>query len=95
MPCCSDNALCPPCFDRELADKRPQARVRGACWAESICRGELRARATWPEDELTLTTARHMVAALARDPRLLDELVAACNHGAQAWWQGRPARYRV
>jgi hypothetical protein len=32
---------------------------------------------------------------LAADPRLVDDLAAACSQGAAAWWQRRPDRYRL
>jgi hypothetical protein len=72
------------------------AGVIGQCWAERICRGELRAEPAWPErGEKTIRIARRLVASLSKDPRLLDDLAAACSSGAAAWWQRRPARYRA
>jgi hypothetical protein len=96
MDCCATDRLCERCYGRELTAKRPQARVVGECWAERICRGELRRIAAWPEDGgKAIGIARRLVSALARDPRLLDELAVACSRGAAAWWQRRPARYRA
>ena len=93
---CTAEALCDRCYGSELADKRPQARVAGQCWAESICRGDLRARETWPtEDAKTLAIARRKMASLARDPRMVEPLPLACSQGAAAWWLARPAMYRV
>ena len=95
MDCCAAEQLCARCYGRELAAKRPQARVIGECWAERICRGELRRRDRGPErDAKALRIARRLVSALARDTRLLDELAVTCSSGAAAWWQRRPARYR-
>jgi len=92
---CVPAGLCPRCYGRELMAKRGQADVIGQCWAERICRGELRAREAWPEhDEKAIGIARRLVRRLAEDPRLLDELAAACNAGAAARWARRPARYR-
>jgi len=96
MDCCATDQLCDRCYGRELTAKRLQARVIGECWAERICRGELCAKPAWPErDAKAVRIARRLVAALAKDPRLLDELAAACCHGAAAWWQRRPQRYRA
>jgi len=60
-----------------------------------VCRGEHRARPTWPDDERTLAIARRLVGQLARDERLLDELARAAIGGAAAWWARRPERYRT
>jgi hypothetical protein len=96
MDCCAIDQLCDRCYGRELTAKRPQARVVGECWAERVCRGELRAIAVWPErDDKAMRIARRLVGALAKDPRLIDELATACSDGAAAWWQRRPARYRL
>lgn len=96
MVCCTDAALCEHCYGRELMVKRRQAGVIGQCWAERICRGELRAEPAWPEHgDRTIQIARRLVRSLARDPRLLDQLAAACSSGAAMWWQRRPARYRA
>jgi hypothetical protein len=96
MDCCNSDRLCARCYGRELTAKRPQARVVGECWAERICRGELRRIADWPEDGgKAFVIARRLVGALASDPRLLDELAVACSRGAAAWWQRRPPRYRA
>jgi hypothetical protein len=96
MVCCPDDQLCEHCFGRALLVKRRQAGVIGQCWAERICRGELRARPAWPEhDDKAILIARRLVGSLAKDRRLLDELAAACSSGAAAWWQRRPERYRV
>ena len=96
MDCCASERLCDRCYGRELTAKRPQARVVGECWAERICRGELRAIAAWPEHgDKAIRIARRLVGALAKDPRLIDELAVACSHGAAAWWQRRPPRYRL
>jgi hypothetical protein len=95
MRCCVEHELCEACYGRELTAKRPQARVVGECWAERICRGELRAQPAWPESERALAIARRLVGALAKDSRLLDELALGCVRGAAAWWQRRPPRYRI
>ena len=96
MACCVDDRLCERCYGHALLAKGRQAGVIGQCWAERICRGPLRAQPAWPEHgEKTLRIARRLVGALAKDPRLLDELAAACSRGAAAWWQRRPARYRA
>lgn len=96
MACCPDERLCEHCYGRERMVKRRQAGVIGQCWAERICRGELRAQPAWPEhSDRAFEIARRLVGPLARDPRLLDDLAAACLGGAAAWWQRRPARYRV
>jgi hypothetical protein len=96
MVCCVDDHLCEHCYGRELLAKCRQAGVIGQCWAERICRGDLRAQPAWPErDDKAIRIARRLVATLARDPRLLDALAAACSSGAAAWWQRRPERYRV
>lgn len=95
-PGCTYAALCGRCYGRELAIRRPQARVIGACWAERICRGDRRAVEAWPtEAPRTLAIARRKVTQLAGDPRLLEALALACSQGAAAWWAGRPARYRM
>lgn len=95
MDCCASDKLCDGCYGRELVAKRPQARVVGECWAERICRGELRLRELWPEhDDKTIRIARRLVGALAQDPRLCEELALACSRGAAAWWVRRPLRYR-
>ncbi len=89
--------LCPRCYGRELMAKRGQAAVIGQCWAERIGlrHEELRAQPVWPEhEERTLAIARRLVRQLTQDPRLIDELAAACNAGAAAWWLRRPERYR-
>jgi hypothetical protein len=96
MDCCATDQLCERCYGRELTAKRPQARVVGECWAERICRGELRRIAAWPEHGgKAIGIARRLVSALAKDPRLVDELAVTCSRGAAAWWQRRPARYRA
>jgi hypothetical protein len=96
LMCCTEEDLCDRCYGRELAAKRPQARVIGACWAERVCRGELRSRPAWPEgDDKAIVIAQRLVRSLGKDPRLRDELAAACSSGAAAWWQGRPLRYRA
>lgn len=94
MVCCADEELCERCFGRELTAKRLQARVVGECWAERVCRGALRAKPCWPQDDKALQIARRLVGTLAKDPRLLDQLAFACVGGAAAWWQRRPPRYR-
>lgn len=70
----------------------------GQCWAERICRGAVCYEPAWPvagdKALRALEIARRMVRALAKDPRLLEELAQACNAGAVAWWQRRPPRYR-
>ena len=94
--CCTEEFLCASCYARELFVKRGQANVIGQCWAERICRGELRAREAWPAHEgKAAEMARDKVRYLTRDPRMLEELAAACTAGAAAWWQRRPARYRM
>ena len=68
----------------------------GQCWAERICRGDLRAQSAWPEHEpKMLVIARRLVGRLTQDPRLLAELAVACSKGAVDWRQRRPARYRI
>jgi hypothetical protein len=58
-PVCRAAELCDRCLAGAIAARRPQSRVIGACWAESICRGELRARDAWPtRDERTIAIAR-------------------------------------
>lgn len=92
---CAAEQLCERCFGRELAAKSGQAAALGQVWAESICRGELRAIETWPElAPRTLAMARRKVRQLGQDPRLLEQLALACSRGAATWWAGRPARYR-
>lgn len=92
---CLPDALCDRCFGRELMAKRGQADVIGQCWAERVARDPAhRGRASWPTDDRALAIARRKVANLAADPRLLEELAAACVAGAAAWWVRRPARYR-
>jgi hypothetical protein len=94
--CCAEEVLCDRCYGRELASRRPQARVIGACWAERVCRGELRRRAAWPAHEgKALEIARRLVSSLAKDARLRELLAAACSSGAAAWWERRPMRYRI
>jgi hypothetical protein len=96
MVCCAEDQLCERCYGRELLAKCRQAGVIGQCWAERICRGELRAQPAWPErSEKAIQIARRLVGTLATDPRLLDELAAACSSGAAAWWKRRPDRYRA
>ena len=95
MVCCPDEQLCELCYGRELLAKGRQAGVIGQCWAERICRGELRAQPAWPAGDKPLRIARRLVGALAKDPRLVDDLAAACLGGATTWWQRRPERYRV
>jgi len=96
MECCATDRLCDRCYGRELTAKRPQARVVGECWAERICRGDLRTIAAWPErDDKAIRIARRLVGAPAKAPGLLDELAIACSRGAAAWWQRRPPRYRI
>jgi len=52
---CTPGGLGARCYGHELMAKGRQAGVVGQCWAERICRGELRARPAWPEhDEKTL-----------------------------------------
>jgi hypothetical protein len=93
---CPAEQLCERCYGRELAVKARQADVVGQCWAERVCRGELRWRESWPEHEATtLAIAARKVEQLAADPRLRAELAVACSAGAAAWWQRRPARYRA
>ena len=94
--CCREDWLCELCFRQELLAKLRQARVIGRAWAEGICTGELRAQPIWPEQSAkTLTIARRLVGLLAKDPRLLDELAAACSAGAAEWWDRRPDQYRA
>jgi hypothetical protein len=99
MACCADDRLCEHCYGRELLAKCRQARVIGQCWAERICRGVLRAQPAWPEDgergAKAIRIARRLVGPLAKDPRLLADLAAACASGAAAWWSRRPERYRM
>lgn len=96
MACCAEDRLCERCYGRELLAKSGQASVIGQCWAERICRGALRGEPAWPEHgDKTIRIARRLVRTLARDPRLLDELAAACSRGAAAWWLRRPERYRA
>jgi hypothetical protein len=95
MACCAEDNLCERCFGRELTSKRAQARVVGECWAERICRGDLRTRPSWPDSARSLQIAHRLVGALASDPRLRDMLAVACVGGAAAWWQRRPVRYRA
>ena len=90
---CPDAQLCTPCYGRALLAARGQAAVIGQCWAEAVCRGELR-REPWPDTDRSRAIARRLVASLTRDPRMLDELAAECWRGAAAWWERRPARYR-
>lgn len=93
---CIDDQLCDRCYGRELLAKRGQACAIGQLWAERVCRGGLRAQPAWPEHEpKTLAIARRLVARLVRDQRLLDALARACSAGAAAWWQRRPAQYRI
>jgi hypothetical protein len=96
VPCaCPPEQLCAACYGRGRHDHLPQARVIGECWAERVCRGELRQREAWPAGEpKTLVIARRLVGALASDPRLLEELALACDAGAAAWWARRPESYR-
>lgn len=92
---CPDTELCASCFGRALLAALGQAAVIGQCWAERVCRGELRARDAWPEhDERTLAIARRKVASLTRDPRMIEELARACSSAAAAWWERRGERYR-
>jgi hypothetical protein len=93
---CIDDQLCDGCYGRAMLARRGQADAIGQVWAERVCRGELRARAAWPEHEpKTLAIARGLVARLARDLRLLEALARVCSAGAAAWWQHRPAQYRI
>ena len=70
---CPDDQLCDACCAHQLRATSPQADAIGQCWAERVCRGELRARPAWPE----------------------HALAAVCSAGAAAWWQRRPAAYRI
>ena len=68
----------------------------GACWAERVCRGELRRQAAWPPHEgKAREIAFRLVRKLAKDPRLLEVFADECARGAAAWWADRPARYRI
>ena len=99
MVCCPEDQLCEPCYGRELLAKSRQAGVLGQCWAERICRGELRAEPEWPQrgerGDKAIRIARRLVGSLAVDRRLIDQLAAACTRGAAAWSQRRPERYRM
>lgn len=55
---------------------------------------ERRGRAAWPANERALELARRKVETLAQDPRLREELAAACVECAVEWWRVRPGRYR-
>jgi hypothetical protein len=78
-----------------LVAKRGQAAALGQTWAERVCRGEYRRRDAWPQHEpRTIAIARRLVANLAHDSRLLDDLAIECNAGAARWWERRPATYR-
>jgi hypothetical protein len=73
----------------------PQARVIGACWAESVARRpEHRGHEVWPQDERALAIARSKVATLVTDARLVETLAEACVRGAAEWWKRRGPRYR-
>lgn len=91
---CTAATLCERCLGRELVAKHPMAGVLGQCWAERLARTqrETRGRETWVSD---LDEARRLVASLGQDPRLVAELVVACDAGAAAWWARRPAGYRA
>jgi hypothetical protein len=92
---CKPTQLCDVCFGREMLGLRGQAAALGQTWGERVCRGEYQSLDEWPERApRTLKIARRLVAALAADPRVLDELAAACSAGAAAWWRNRPVRYR-
>jgi len=70
--------------------------VIGACWAERVCRGELRRQAAWPpHDGKARAIAYRLVSSLAKDPRLRELFAEACASGAAAWWASRPVRYRI
>jgi hypothetical protein len=95
MSCCEPHHLCERCYRRELVAKRGQAGAVAQTWAERVCRGEYRRRDAWPQHEpRTIAIARRLVANLARDSRLLDDLAVECNAGAARWWERRPATYR-
>lgn len=96
VTCCFDDQLCERCYERELIVKSRQADVIGQCWAERTARRvECRGRERWPDDERALAIAERLVAQLSADPRLRAELAVACVAGAAAWWERRPAGYRV
>jgi len=95
-PSCVPEQLCSSCLGQALAALRPQARVAGAVWCESVCRRDARARAAWPaQGERVTAIAVGKVASLARDERLHGELARAAIAGAVAWWERRPGRYRA
>jgi hypothetical protein len=94
-PACASDALCDSCYGRTLTYARAQARVIGATWAERVARDRTHRGRDWPAGEpKAREIARRLVRALATDPRLVDELGAACEAGASAWWAQRPERYR-
>jgi hypothetical protein len=94
-PACAATALCEGCYSRTLTYARRQAATLGSTWAERIARDPAYRPRVWPTGEpKTLAIARRLVAALATDPRLVDELARACDAGAEAWWAHRPERYR-
>lgn len=96
--CCLPQMLCWRCLPRERKEKMPMARTIGICWAELVARrfARWRARESWPtETETAARFARAKVQHLARDPRLLAELLAACLAGAELWWLQRPGQYRM
>lgn len=94
-PRCGPTTLCVGCYGRELAAKRAQARVAGQCWAERVARRPECRNWAWPADARKMrSVARRQIAALAADPRLVEELALACITGAATWWERRPERYR-
>jgi hypothetical protein len=95
LPECSPQTLCRFCYSYELKIKSGQAGVLGQQWCEAACRQDARCREAWPAgSERSLAIARGKVTQLAQDPRLLEELARACDAGAAAWWERRPARFR-
>lgn len=92
---CAAAALCSVCFARELLAKRGPAGAIGQVWAERVARAGYGDRQAWPAgEERTLGIARRLVAALAQDERLLEELALVADGAAAAWWERRPERYR-
>jgi hypothetical protein len=52
-------------------------------------------RESWPTHaDRTLQIARRLVAPLATDVRMVEELARVCSEGAAEWWGRRPERYR-
>lgn len=91
---CLSEKLCEMCLSSRFMQLKGVAAARAHRWVQDLARRVPRSH-QWPHDsERMLKSAKHEVADLAKDERLLEMLARECLEAAEREWQMAGAEAR-